>query len=164
MKQDDDDLYPDAKIPQPAVAEPEHQMQRPVISAVPTEPEIINQQQQVKSSPHEPTAVAAPTPVQQSVKTTSIPSTSNSVKKSTVDKSTVENNTKLLLQKIKDLEEDKKALSVKLKKSENPVMMAQPVQNLQGEDPGTLNKVMIILFIIAFILGWMVSSFFCKPC
>lgn len=78
-----------------------------------------------------------------------------------------------------------KSVREKLNAAHPPSSSIQPIQ---GEDPATVKKVMeivgkvgishfllifvsntdifpmIILFVIAFILGWMISSFFCKSC
>merc|ERR1712071_98939 len=67
----------------------------------------------------------------------------------------------LLQRDVVNLNSQLKSMRDKLNSASAQSTVATP---LQGEDPQTVKKVMIILFIIAFIVGWMVSSFFCKSC
>jgi len=161
---------------------------RPEIkSGVPTEPELIHQEPvpaaQVKeNSPTEASTQPsqAPTIIEKVVETSKLtpvkpsnqqqPISSEQAKPavkastssviSSSDESLKKKN-QLLQRDVVNLTSQLKSMRDKLNSASAQSTVATP---LQGEDPQTVKKVMIILFIIAFIVGWMVSSFFCKSC
>ena len=139
---------------------------------MPTEPELIPQEpvpaapvkesekaaevaenlvETAKLTPIKPTTQK---PVSSEVK--SAPNSSN-----TQESETLKKKNQLLQRDVVNLQAQLKSMREKLSSASAQSTVATP---LQGEDPATVKKVMIILFVIAFILGWMVSSFFCKSC
>jgi len=154
---------------------------RPEIkSGIPTEPELIHQEPipaaQVKETPTEASIQPqAETIIEKAVETSKLtpvtkpaqPMSSEQTKPAAVasvvsssDESLKKKN--LVLQRdVVNLQSQLKAIREKLTSASVQSTVATP---LQGEDPATVKKVMIILFIIAFILGFMVSSFLCKSC
>lgn len=150
---------------------------RPEIkSGVPTEPELIPQEPAVlaKAAPIETENLENSTQpakvVEKPMETSKLtPVKANASQQKPISSETATNNqdselkkkNQLLQRDVVNLQAQLKSMRDKLSSAGAQSTVATP---LQGEDPATVKKVMIILFVIAFILGWMVSSFFCKSC
>lgn len=162
---------------------------RPEIkSGVPTEPELIHQEPVPAAQEKETLPTEASTQPQANIQDQVIdnekvvgtskltpvkpsnqqqPSSSAQVKPAAPTSSSpssdepLKKKNQVLQRDVVNLQSQLKSMRDKLNSASTQSTVATP---LQGEDPATVKKVMIILFIIAFILGWMVSSFFCKQC
>lgn len=162
---------------------------RPEIkSGVPTEPELIHQEPVPAAQENENIPTEASTQPQANIQDQVIvhekvvetskltpvkpsnqqqPSSSAQVKPAALTSSSpssdepLKKKNQVLQRDVVNLQSQLKSMRDKLNSASTQSTVATP---LQGEDPATVKKVMIILFIIAFILGWMVSSFFCKQC
>ena len=136
---------------------------------MPTEPELIPQEP-VPAAPvketepvEKPVETAKLTPIKPATtqKTVSSEAKSTSNNNNTQENADLKKKNQILQRDVVNLQSQLKSMREKLNSASAQSTVATP---LQGEDPATVKKVMIILFVIAFILGWMVSSFFCKSC